>query len=98
VQHPRFDVRKQRLVGVCEEGHDVALSTLIEACPGADQSILCKLDIEGAEWDVFAQPVAGLGRCRQIMIEFHHLAEFALPERLLRDRWDRRGGIGAVAR
>jgi hypothetical protein len=80
VPHPRFDFRRRRLVGICEAEHDVTLSSLIEACPGADQSILCKLDIEGAEWDVFAEPVVGLGRCRQIVIEFHLPAELALPE------------------
>ena len=80
VSHPRFVFRQQRLVGIPELDHDVTLADLIAACPGEDDSIVCKLDIEGAEWNVLARPVAGLRRCRQIVVEFHQLHRFGSTE------------------
>jgi hypothetical protein len=80
VQHPRFDFRKRRLVATCEDPHDVTLPGLIASCPGDDQSVICKLDIEGGEWDILAQPVPGLRRCRQIVLEFHALGKFSASE------------------
>jgi hypothetical protein len=42
----------------------------------ADRSLLLKIDVESAEWDVFAEePVENLKKFRQIVVEYHWLSE-----------------------
>lgn len=79
VMHPRFSFHQKRLSATSGET-DLTLADLISSCPGDDDSVLCKLDIEGSEWEVFSQPVTGLGRCRQIVMEFHKLSQFGSIE------------------
>jgi len=40
----------------------------------AERSLLLKIDVEGAEWDVFAkEPTANMQKFRQIVVEYHWL-------------------------
>lgn len=53
---------------LAENHHDVA----------KEGSLVMKLDIEGAEWDLFASlPEAIIKRFQQIVVEFHHLGQQA---------------------
>jgi hypothetical protein len=80
-QHERFTWFQE---GVCgTPGPDRALATLEQHLAridvGADAPIL-KLDVEGAEWDVFAcAPTAVLRRFEQITFEAHNLDQLADP-------------------
>lgn len=79
VAHPRFNFLGKRLAGEREQADDITLAELIAGCPCEGDSVLLQIDIESSEWDVFARPVPGLDRCRQIVMEFHGLDSFGDP-------------------
>ena len=79
--HPLFRFHRRRLVSPPGGPDDTTLGALLGLCGGEGDTIVCKLDIEGSEWDVLGSAsAADLARCRQIVVEFHDLQRFAEPD------------------
>ena len=88
-EHPLFRFHRKRLADPPLGPDDTTLGALVGLCGGDGDTIACKLDIEGSEWDVLASAApADLARCRQIVVEFHDMQRFAEPD------WRRRATAG----
>lgn len=80
-EHPLFRFHRQRLASPPSGPDDTTLGALIGLCGGDGDTIVCKLDIEGSEWDVLASAApADLARCRQVVVELHDFQRFAEPD------------------
>jgi hypothetical protein len=78
--HPNFNFQKVR-IGATEDDTvpTRSLATVVNRCPPGD--LILKIDIEGAEWQVFSEVDADLlRRFRQILIEFHDFRNIADPQ------------------
>jgi hypothetical protein len=75
--HPLFRFARRRLVGATASPGEVTLGALIAECAGGDGAIICKLDVEGSEWEALLDPCPEIARCRQLIVEFHHLGRLA---------------------
>lgn len=71
--------------GICGSGqssHDLlSLDEHIGRLPDLTSSLILKMDVEGAEWDVFSSQLSSnLGRFEQIVLEVHWLQRLDEPE------------------
>jgi hypothetical protein len=83
--HPRFHFTRKMILGVASKEAE-SLSSALEMIPPG--RLILKIDIEGAEWDVFdAASAVELGRFSQIVCEFHNFHE--VLDRSWRDRAQR---------
>jgi hypothetical protein len=72
-EHPRFRFEPLR-IAPCDGGVHISLESILRTKAPEGDGLILKIDIEGAEWDVFAAlPDAALTRFRQIVCEFHTL-------------------------
>lgn len=78
-QHSNFSFYKEGIAG--SEQWDQAcftLATHLRKLEIADQDLLLKMDVEGAEWDAIdASPVATLAKFEQLALEIHGLHRLA---------------------
>lgn len=87
VANPRFHFFKKEIAATPSDAADSLGSTLARLPPSTGRVIL-KIDIEGAEWDVFdAATPEELARFSQIVGEFHHFSE--ATDQAWRDRAER---------
>ncbi len=77
--HPLWTFHRRRVSATATEPNGITLSDLIALCPGAGDSLIAKIDIEGSEWEALPGAVQALSRCRQLAIEFHDLDRLADP-------------------
>ena len=75
----RFVFHRRRVVAMPQAPEDITLAQIMAGDPlTADDDIVAKVDIEGAEWDLLARTDTDvLARIRQLAIEFHWLRNFA---------------------
>lgn len=70
--HPNFRFSRQKVIADQRLSEGVSLASAVSGAAPEDSSVILKIDIEGAEWDVFAGATRGtLDRCAQIVCEFH---------------------------
>ena len=78
-QHSRFHFKKIGVTGHKKEGDLRALPELIsENGHAACSNLIMKMDVEGHEWEVFAETPSGvLNQFCQFVVEFHNLTNAA---------------------
>lgn len=88
-EHPNFRYRPLGIAPDLSDPQLVTLDAMLEANGHAQlANMILKIDVEGAEWDVFdAMPHETLARFDQVVVELHGL-EF-LGQDSFRDRCDR---------
>lgn len=80
-RHENFDFRPQKVIGDSGEEQGATLVDLIGKVGAEPGRLICKMDIEGGEWQALAAtPVASLQVVRQVVIEFHRLRHFVDPD------------------
>jgi len=73
-RHDRFHFHKRMIAAVPSDGAETLLSMLEYAVTHRPQSSILKIDIENAEWEVFAHATPDvLEKFSQILCEFHAL-------------------------
>ena len=79
---PRFHWSRTGICGVGEERDGFrSLPEIIRANGHAERDLVLKMDIEGAEWSVFAtMPLDLMARFRQIVCEFHGFQHIDQPD------------------
>lgn len=83
-KHERFHFHKRMIAAVPTEGADTLVSMLDHAVTHRPQSSILKIDIENAEWGVFAHATPDVfHKFSQILCEFH-----ALDYLHLNHHWD----------
>jgi hypothetical protein len=80
--HPNFVFTRARVVARSQVPGDITLAEILaQHCVADETSVIAKIDIEGAEWEVLAQTnSASLSRMNQMVIEFHGVRNFIDPE------------------
>lgn len=75
--HENFDFRQQKLVGEQAGDGETTLASLIPDGGTGAAHIICKMDIEGGEWQVLrSTPRDKLREVRQLSVEFHGFRRF----------------------
>lgn len=85
-QHPNFDFNRVGISHIDEpENHKLSMKTLLEKNGDlANDNLILKMDVEGAEWDFIANTSSGiLNQFRQITFELHRLTDIANREKIL---------------
>ncbi len=84
--HPKVSFFKQMITANGEEEDSNSIPRILaDARIRRDASVLLKIDIESAEWDVFdACPSSDLARFSQILVEFHDFDRATDPYWLMR--------------
>lgn len=79
VAHPRFHFNKM-MIDTATTETSVSLGTLVNTLVRPTEKAILKIDIEGAEWDIFDQcDEADLARFSQIVCEFHWFSKSTDP-------------------
>jgi hypothetical protein len=80
--HANFRFHQRELAGMADASHDSIESILADNNLTQPASVILKIDIEQAEWEVFARtPVKSLKNFAQVICEFHDF------ENVADDRW-----------
>jgi hypothetical protein len=86
VHHPRISFFKKMITAQTDGDNEASVPGILASTGLAtDASVILKMDIESAEWDVFEScTVEELGRFSQILVEFHDIDRAVDPYWLLR--------------
>lgn len=86
VDHPAISFYRQMITAQANEPDSNSIPNILKSAGvSTDASVILKIDIESAEWDVFDQcPIEDLARFSQILIEFHDFDRAVDPYWLMR--------------
>lgn len=75
-EHPRFHFTRKMIAAEVSKDAESLSTALGTIAASENERLVLKIDIEGAEWDVFdSAPEVDLGRFSQIIAEFHDFDE-----------------------